>query len=144
MSASSTTAARTPDCRAGEQPFKLAALVSTQTSEEPRVRARRPPRIQPLQILSFVFIGIVAVWLVGNFVKSPSHWFDLFLLGLTLGMVYALIALGYSLVYGILELINFAHGDVFMLGAMMTVSLRRRGSGSRRAAACSSGSSRCC
>ena len=37
-------------------------------------------------------------------------------------MVYALIALGYSLVYGILELINFAHGDVFMLGAMMTVS----------------------
>ena len=96
--------------------------MSTQTSEEPRVRARRPPRIQPLQILSFVFVGIVAVWLVGNFIKSPSHWFDLFLLGLTLGMVYALIALGYSLVYGILELINFAHGDVFMLGAMMTVS----------------------
>jgi branched-chain amino acid transport system permease protein len=96
--------------------------VSTQTSEEPRLRVRRPPRIQPLQILSLVFIGIVAVWLVGNFIKSPSHWFDLFLLGLTLGMVYALIALGYSLVYGILELINFAHGDVFMLGAMMTVS----------------------
>jgi branched-chain amino acid transport system permease protein len=96
--------------------------VSTQTSEEPRVQARRPPRIQPLQILSFVFVGIVAVWLVGNFIKSPTHWLDLFLLGLTLGMVYALIALGYSLVYGILELINFAHGDVFMLGAMMTVS----------------------
>jgi len=96
--------------------------VSTQTSEESRGQARRPPRIQPLQILAFVFIGIVAVWLVGNFIKSPSHWFDLFLLGLTLGMVYALIALGYSLVYGILELINFAHGDVFMLGAMMTVS----------------------
>jgi branched-chain amino acid transport system permease protein len=38
-------------------------------------------------------------------------------------MVYALIALGYSLVYGILELINFAHGDVFMLGGMMTVTL---------------------
>jgi len=96
--------------------------VSTQTSEEPRVRVRRPPRIQPLQILSFVFVAIIAVWLVGNFIKSPTHWLDLFLLGLTLGMVYALIALGYSLVYGILELINFAHGDVFMLGAMMTVS----------------------
>ena len=38
-------------------------------------------------------------------------------------MVYALIALGYSLVYGILELINFAHGDVFMLGAMLTTSM---------------------
>ena len=38
-------------------------------------------------------------------------------------MVYALIALGYSLVYGILELIDFAHGDVFMLGAMLTTSM---------------------
>jgi branched-chain amino acid transport system permease protein len=37
--------------------------------------------------------------------------------GLTLGSVYALIALGYSMVYGILELINFAHGEIYMLGA---------------------------
>jgi branched-chain amino acid transport system permease protein len=37
--------------------------------------------------------------------------------GLTLGSVYALIALGYTMVYGILELINFAHGEVYMLGA---------------------------
>ena len=37
-------------------------------------------------------------------------------IGLTNGAVYALVALGYTLVYGILELINFAHGDVFMLG----------------------------
>ena len=43
-------------------------------------------------------------------------------------MVYALIALGYSLVYGILELINFAHGDVFMLGAMITTSALSAGS----------------
>ena len=39
--------------------------------------------------------------------------------GLTLGSVYALIALGYSLVYGILKLLNFAHGDVFMVGAFI-------------------------
>ena len=39
------------------------------------------------------------------------------LIGLTNGMVFALIALGYTMVYGILRLINFAHGDVFMLGA---------------------------
>ena len=38
--------------------------------------------------------------------------------GLSLGAVYALIALGYTMVYGVLKLINFAHGDVFMLGAM--------------------------
>lgn len=39
--------------------------------------------------------------------------------GLTLGGVYALIALGYSLVYGVLRLINFAHGDVYMVGAVV-------------------------
>src|SRR3954447_12833258 len=37
--------------------------------------------------------------------------------GLTLGSVYALIALGYTLVYGVLKLLNFAHGDVFMVGS---------------------------
>lgn len=39
--------------------------------------------------------------------------------GLTLGAVYALIALGYSMVYGILQLLNFAHGDVYMIGAFI-------------------------
>ena len=39
--------------------------------------------------------------------------------GLTLGSVYALIALGYSMVYGILQLLNFAHGDVYMIGAFI-------------------------
>lgn len=39
--------------------------------------------------------------------------------GLTLGAVYGLIALGYSMVYGILKLLNFAHGDIYMLGAYM-------------------------
>ncbi|HSS74319.1 MAG TPA: branched-chain amino acid ABC transporter permease, partial [Gaiellaceae bacterium] len=37
--------------------------------------------------------------------------------GLTLGSVYALIALGYTMVYGILKLLNFAHGEVYMMGA---------------------------
>ena len=39
--------------------------------------------------------------------------------GLVLGSVYALVALGYTMVYGILQLINFAHGDVLMVGAMV-------------------------
>lgn len=39
--------------------------------------------------------------------------------GLTIGMVYALIALGYTMVYGIVQLINFAHGEVFMVGAYL-------------------------
>ncbi|HET9710820.1 MAG TPA: branched-chain amino acid ABC transporter permease, partial [Pyrinomonadaceae bacterium] len=37
--------------------------------------------------------------------------------GLNVGAIYALIALGYTMVYGILRLINFAHGDVYMVGA---------------------------
>ncbi|MBI5406532.1 MAG: branched-chain amino acid ABC transporter permease [Nitrospirae bacterium] len=41
--------------------------------------------------------------------------------GITLGAVYALIALGYTMVYGILELINFAHGEIYMLGAYVAI-----------------------
>jgi branched-chain amino acid transport system permease protein len=43
--------------------------------------------------------------------------------GLVLGSVYALVALGYTMVYGILELINFAHGEVTMIGAMIALSV---------------------
>ena len=39
------------------------------------------------------------------------------------GLIYALVALGYTLVYGIIELINFAHGDVFMLGSMLALTI---------------------
>jgi branched-chain amino acid transport system permease protein len=46
-----------------------------------------------------------------------------FLIGLTTGSVYALIALGYTLVYGILQLINFAHGDVFALSGLFASTL---------------------
>jgi branched-chain amino acid transport system permease protein len=49
---------------------------------------------------------------VDNFIQFTLN-------GLTLGSVYALIALGYSLVYGILKLLNFAHGDVYMVGAFI-------------------------
>src|SRR5204863_2471407 len=42
---------------------------------------------------------------------------------LSIGAIYALIALGYTMVYGIIELINFAHGDVFMVGAFLAVVL---------------------
>ena len=46
-------------------------------------------------------------------------FFDLTVSGLTLGSLYALVALGYSMVYGILKLLNFAHGDVYMIGAFL-------------------------
>ncbi|MCC6960776.1 MAG: branched-chain amino acid ABC transporter permease [Dehalococcoidia bacterium] len=51
------------------------------------------------------------------FLASTEFWADQFVNGLTTGSIYALIALGYTMVYGVLQLINFAHGEVFMLGA---------------------------
>lgn len=46
-----------------------------------------------------------------------SQFFQLLIYGLQLGTIYALVALGYTMVYGIVNLINFAHGDFLMLGA---------------------------
>lgn len=43
--------------------------------------------------------------------------------GIAKGSIYSLIALGYTMVYGIVELINFAHGDIFMLGSFIALSL---------------------
>ena len=43
--------------------------------------------------------------------------------GLTLGSVYAIVALGYTMVYGIIQLINFAHGEVVMIGAMVAFTV---------------------
>ena len=55
------------------------------------------------------------------------QWYDeilqVLLIGIANGAIIALIALGYTLVYGIIELINFAHGDVFMIGTMVSLSL---------------------
>jgi branched-chain amino acid transport system permease protein len=48
-----------------------------------------------------------------------EYFLQLFFSGLSRGSVYALIALGYTMVYGIIELINFAHGEIYMIGAFM-------------------------
>ena len=47
--------------------------------------------------------------------------------GFTLGLIYALIAVGYTMVYGVIELINFAHGEIYMLGAFLTLSFLSTG-----------------
>jgi Branched-chain amino acid ABC-type transport system, permease components len=46
---------------------------------------------------------------------------ELFLSGITRGSIYALIALGYTMVYGIIELINFAHGEIYMIGSFVAL-----------------------
>jgi len=52
-----------------------------------------------------------------TFSDSVLYFIELLLSGLTRGSIYALIALGYTMVYGIIELINFAHGEIYMIGA---------------------------
>lgn len=50
-----------------------------------------------------------------------DYFIQLFLSGLTRGSIYALIALGYTMVYGIIQLINFAHGEIYMIGAFVAL-----------------------
>ena len=71
---------------------------------------------------SFATVAIAGAlfWLLINFVKSPTQFVEVTFTGLSNGILYALIALGYTLVYGIIELINFAHGDLFMLGGLFS------------------------
>ena len=50
-----------------------------------------------------------------------EYFLELFFSGLTRGSIYALIALGYTMVYGIIQLINFAHGEIYMIGAFVAL-----------------------
>ena len=75
----------------------------------------------PLAWVGTTFLLLIAALaayiLVSNAVRNPILFIQNVIDGLKLGFVYALVALGYTMVYGIVKLINFAHGDVFMVGA---------------------------
>jgi branched-chain amino acid transport system permease protein len=98
---------------------------ATSTASRPwtAVLAERLPirRIILVALGIFITVGV----LLGSFKTltmsegriSGDGWRDFLIAGIALGSIYALIALGYSLVYGILLMINFAHGEVFMMGA---------------------------
>src|SRR5262245_48062443 len=60
---------------------------------------------------------------ISLFLNEPALILQVLIIGISNGAVFALVALGYTMVYGIIELINFAHGDTFMLGTMMSLSL---------------------
>jgi branched-chain amino acid transport system permease protein len=73
-------------------------------------------------LLILIFAG-AGTFLVVKAIQNPPVFFQQLLNGLQLGFVYALIALGYTMIYGIVKLINFAHGDVFMVGAFTSFYL---------------------
>ena len=74
-----------------------------------------------LAIAVVVVVGTIKTLLSGKY--EPGVWLDLTIRGLALGGVYALIAMGYTMVYGILKMINFAHSEVFMSGPFTAVYL---------------------
>jgi branched-chain amino acid transport system permease protein len=89
----------------------------------PSVR-KRPPLSDLLRWFFGALIGLsLAYWLIGSAVEEPGRFAQVTVIGLSNGMIYALVALGYTLVYGIIELINFAHGDNFMLGTFQAHSI---------------------
>jgi len=97
-------------------PSATAKTVST----APKQRKRRAP-LAWLGRAFLILIGLYVLYvIVSNLIKDFSLFANIFTGGLQLGFVYALIALGYTMVYGIVRLINFAHGDVFMVGAFVS------------------------
>lgn len=68
-----------------------------------------------ISVVLIVLVGSTLILLQGKY--TLAHWLDFVVFGITVGSIYALIELGYTMVYGILRMINFAHGEVFMSGA---------------------------
>jgi branched-chain amino acid transport system permease protein len=77
--------------------------------------------ISALLILAIVY----ALFVLGTKIldRGPSYFLQILTYGVANGAIYALVALGYTMVYGIIELINFAHGDLFTLGGFISVFL---------------------
>jgi len=89
---------------------------------EDKVRKKKIGTYQVVQIILGVLFGGYVAWrlyeiLIANPVYGPDTWLRFAIAGIILGSVYALVAIGYTLVYGILHMINFAHGDIMMIGA---------------------------
>jgi branched-chain amino acid transport system permease protein len=81
-------------------------------------------RVNPVDVvlwlLRIIVLFVVIGGTVGTLVRGRydmAQWFDFVVFGLTIGSIYAQIALGYTMVYGVLRMINFAHGDIVMTGA---------------------------
>lgn len=76
-----------------------------------------------LIILFIAISGTISTLLQG--VYSGTDWASFLIFGLAQGAIYALIALGYTLVYGVLFMINFAHGEIFMGGTYIAYFVAR-------------------
>lgn len=82
-------------------------------------RSRLAGRILLERGLGLGLVALVALYLIVQLVQTPQRFASALVTGINVGAIYALIALGYTLVYGIIELINFSHGDLFMLASVL-------------------------
>src|ERR671915_329483 len=73
--------------------------------------------------IAVALTALLLVLLLVEAVQEPAQFTSQLLIGLTNGAILALVALGYTLVYGIIELINFAHGDNFMIGSFVGLTV---------------------
>jgi branched-chain amino acid transport system permease protein len=87
---------------------------------EPTVHQRTAAQVRRYltTAAAVIILAGVAWWLIYKLVQDPKLFLSSAIAGLQNGTLFALIALGYTLVYGIIELINFAHGDLFMIGTL--------------------------
>src|SRR5262245_14180457 len=76
-----------------------------------------------VDLVGLALLALVAIWLLFKMFEDPTRFFNVAIIGATNGAVYGLVALGYTLVYGILQLINFAHGDVFALSGLVASTI---------------------
>jgi len=93
------------------------------TIAKPALRSPVRTRAIVERTAAMATLAAFGLWLVANVVQSPVQTFSAAVYGLNNGALYALIALGYTMVYGIIQLINFAHGDLFMLGTLFSAFL---------------------
>jgi branched-chain amino acid transport system permease protein len=102
--------------------------VATAEGAERRLPGRQIPVSQyVLWFFGALLLAAVAASLGYGLITETSRFIEVTFIGVTNGSIFALVALGYTLVYGIIELINFAHGDNFMIGSFETQSIVTQG-----------------
>jgi branched-chain amino acid transport system permease protein len=92
-------------------------VATADTASRPTFERRLSASQILLWVAGAILAALIGYWLIKNAIESPDRFLEVTLIGITNGSIFALVALGYTLVYGIIELINFAHGDNFMLGS---------------------------
>ncbi len=93
----------------------------TQTAiETAEAKPRRLPRELIVNWIGYALVAAAVIWALTRLIDAPTQFISVFIDGVNNGALYALIALGYTLVYGIIELINFSHGDLFMLATVLS------------------------